>query len=184
MNIEKLIQACNYLMRKYEYTLNYTKLIKLLYLSDKESLKSTNQTITGDTYVSMDNGPVLSFLYNLIKNKCSNEAQTLWNSRFMRNDFDLIAITEKIPDSELSGFEKGILDDINDKFKDFNFGKMIDYVHDNCPEWKDPKGTAIPIDTKEILRSIGKTEDEINWIIEDQESFNAEDAVFQSLATL
>ena len=59
-NLEKLIQACNYLLKKNNYSLNYTKLIKLLYLADKESLKGAIQTISGDTYVSMDNGPVLS----------------------------------------------------------------------------------------------------------------------------
>ena len=182
MNIEKLIQTCNYILRKHDFAFNYTKLIKLLYLADKESLKFSNQTITGDTYVSMDNGPVLSQLYDLIKNKCTNNTQELWNSRFIKNEFDLIAITNKIPDSELSKFEKRILDEIDERFKDYNYGKMINFVHNNCPEWKAPQGSSVPIDTKDILRSIGKTEDEINWIIEEQEAFEAEEAIFQTLA--
>jgi hypothetical protein len=46
--------------KKYEHRLNYIKLIKLLYLADKESLKNSTHAITGDTYISMKNRHVLS----------------------------------------------------------------------------------------------------------------------------
>ena len=111
-NIEKLIQACNYLLKKSNGVQNYTKLIKLLYLADKESLKNSLQTITGDTYVSMDNGPVLSNLFDLIKGKYHGRAQNLWDSRFIRDGYDLVVATDRIPYGELSGFEMKILDDI------------------------------------------------------------------------
>jgi hypothetical protein len=48
MDIEKLVQICGYVLRKYNYTLNYTKLIKLLYLADKEALSQSDHTITGN----------------------------------------------------------------------------------------------------------------------------------------
>ena len=93
-NIDKLIQACNYLVKKNNNSLNYTKLIKLLYIADKESLKRSLQTITGDTYVSMDNGPVLSKLYDLIKGQYHKELyQNLWNSRFIKDGYNLVAVT-------------------------------------------------------------------------------------------
>jgi uncharacterized phage-associated protein len=185
MDIDKLIQINGYLLRKHSQSLNYTKLIKLLYLADKEALRDSNQTITGDAYVSMDNGPVLSQMYDLIRGKHKNrDMQTLWDSRFMCSGYDLIAATDRIPDMELSVYEKEILDLVDDKFKDYDFHKMIAYVHDNCPEWKFPNGSSVKIETRDILKSIGKTEAEIEWVLEEQEAFDREDAVFRTLATV
>jgi uncharacterized phage-associated protein len=182
-DIEKLIQVCNYLLKKNNFSLNYTKLIKLLYLADKESLKETLQSITGDTYVSMDNGPVLSKLYDLIKGKYrKEEIQSLWNSRFTKDGYNLVSITDRIPQSELSSFEMQILDKIYDKFRDAEVGDMIKYVHDNCPEWKDPKGTSIPIQPNEILESIGKSSEEIDWILAETQAFEEEKRALLSLA--
>jgi len=182
-HIEKLIQACNYLLKKNGFRLNYTKLIKLLYLADKEALRGSMQTITGDSYVSMDNGPVLSKLYDLIKGTYRNrEIQGLWDSRFMKDDYDLIAATEKIPQGELSEYETDVLDTVYEQFKDKDFLQMIEYVHANCPEWKDPAGTSLAIETKDILQSLDRTPEEIEWALSEMAAFEEEDKVFSSLA--
>ena len=184
MNILKLIEVCNYILKRHNFSCNYTKLIKILYLADKESLRYSNKTITGDNFVNMDNGPVLSGLYDLILGRFhSVKDQGLWDSRFIRSEYDLIAATERIPAGELSKFEKEILDTLDEKFKDYEFGDMIKYVHNNCPEWEKPNGSSTPINQVAILRSLGKSEEEIKWIIEDQEAFQAEDIIFQTLAS-
>jgi len=184
LNIEKLIQACNYLVKKNGISLNYTKLIKLLYLADKESLKESLQTITGDTYVSMDNGPVLSKLYDLIRGKYrkNENAQNLWNSRFICDGYKLVIATDRIPQGELSTFEIQILDQIYAKFIDYDFRDMIAYVHKNCPEWKDPQGSSVPIQPEEVLESIGRTPEEIKLILAETNAFEEEEQAFLSLA--
>ena len=48
-------------------TIPHIKLLKLMYLADRESLKMFEHSITGDRYVSMRLGPVLSKTYGLIK---------------------------------------------------------------------------------------------------------------------
>ena len=184
-NIEKLIQVCNYLVKKNNFSLNYTKLIKLLYLADKESLRQSLQTITGDAYASMNSGPVLSKLYDLIKGSYRKEPdQYLWNSRFTKNEYDLVAVTDRIPQSELSVFEMQILDQIYEKFKDTDVGGMIQYCHNHCPEWKFPDGSSIPIKPEEILQSIGKSPEEIDWILAETQAFENEERTFISLANL
>jgi uncharacterized phage-associated protein len=181
-NLEKLIQTCNYLLKKNNFSLNYTKLIKMLYLADKESLKGSLQTITGDKYVSMNNGPVLSELYDLIMDKWHKEnEQNLWNNRFTRNGHDIIAMTDRIPQGELSAFETQILDQIYEHFGNFSLGEMINYVHKNCPEWKFPNGSSIPIKPIEILESIGRPPEEIEWILAESNAFEEEEQVSLSL---
>jgi hypothetical protein len=153
-------------------------MIKLLYLSDKESLKDSLHTITGDTYVSMDNGPVLSKVYNLIKGtQTAEREQIIWDSRFTTNGYDLIVLSDRIPHGELSRYEMNILDRLYEKFIGYDFREMITYTHNpkNCPEWKFPYGSSIPIQLEEVLQSIEKTPEEIEWMLEEMECFNEEE---------
>ena len=181
-NIEKLIQTCNYLIKKSNPKINYTKLIKLLYLADRESLELTAQSITGDTYVCMDSGPVLSGLYDLIKGKYNETDQCLWNSRFIKDGYDLVVTTENIPQGELSLFETQVLDRIYEKFKNYTVPGIIEYIHNNCHEWEHPSGSSTPLTSKRILKNIGKTKEEIDWIIAETEAFEDEERAFLSLA--
>jgi uncharacterized phage-associated protein len=183
--IEKLSQATGYILRKYGSRLNYTKLIKLLYLADKESFSEINRSVTGDSYASMKNGPVLSQLYDLIKGTSHNAAaQNLWNTRFSTDGRDLTANFDRIPEGKLSRFEKTTLDKIDQKFHNQSYGEMIDYVHDPaiCPEWKDPGNTSIPIPIEDILESVGRTPEEIAWIVQDTNVFEQEEKLFRALA--
>ncbi len=178
-NLEKVIQTCNYLLQKNNGSLNYTKMIKLLYLADRESLNEAGNTITGDSYYSLDNGPVLSKLYNLIKGEQTNEKeQTIWDSRFTKDGYDLICLSDRIPFGELSRYEMNLLDTLYKQFKKYDFRYMIDYTHnpENCPEWQCPNGSSIPISLEDILsKKFKRTPEEIEWIIEEIESFNEEE---------
>lgn len=49
--IRKLIDSINYLVERNGGRINYTKLIKLLYLADRKALINWGFTITGDSYV-------------------------------------------------------------------------------------------------------------------------------------
>jgi hypothetical protein len=185
MQVDKLIQTVGYLLRKYNHRLNYTKLIKELYLADKESLRAANQTITGDTYVSMKNGPVLSGLYDLIRGKYRDRnTQLLWDSRFTTDGLDLIAVVDRIPDGKLSRFEKQTIDSIDKEFHAKSYGQMIDYVHDPnvCPEWKDPGSSSAPIKMRDLLAGIGRSREEIEWILEENRAFEREEKILDALA--
>ena len=49
-----------YLLRKNNAPMSHLKLMKLMYLSERTSLKDYANTISGDRFVSMPHGPVLS----------------------------------------------------------------------------------------------------------------------------
>jgi uncharacterized phage-associated protein len=184
MYIEKLAQATGYLLKKYDNRrLNYTKLIKELYLADRESLNTTNAAITGDTYVNMKHGPVLSNLYNLIKGRSQDkEAQLYWDSRFSTDGGDVLANFDQYPEGKLSRAEKAILDKIDGQFHQNRYGELIDYVHANCPEWRNPGTTSIPLPLADILDALGRTQEDIAWILEETRAFREEDRVFASLS--
>jgi uncharacterized phage-associated protein len=68
-NEAKATQAAARLLKLRGGSMSYIKLMKLLYLADREALIRWGRPITTDRYVSMDNGPVLSRIYNLIRNE-------------------------------------------------------------------------------------------------------------------
>ena len=63
----KTVQAAAVLLRQHSGRMSRLRLIKLLYIADRESLSETLHPISGDRAVAMDHGPVLSRTYNLIK---------------------------------------------------------------------------------------------------------------------
>ncbi|MCH3917122.1 MAG: SocA family protein [Spirochaetia bacterium] len=186
MDIEKIVQVVGYVLKKNDGRLNYTKLIKLLYLADKESYKAINHSITGDRYVAMPNGPVLSRLYDLIKDRDSDAmSQCFWNGRFSRDGYDLILLSDKIPEGKLSRFEKKVLDDIEAKFHNNSFREMICFVHnpENCPEWHNPGNTSKIITEENILTSLGRTPQEISTILEESAVYKKEEELLDKLSS-
>lgn len=184
MNVEKLVQLTYYLLQKYDNRLNYTKLIKLLYLADREAFKVSGLSLSGDVYYSLDNGPVLSGLLDLIHGKYRDkDAQNLWNSRFARDSFDLVTVVDRIPLSKLSEFDREILDKVDNQFHDSDYGFLIQYLHnkDNCPEWKNPNGSRFPIKIEEILANVGKSSEEIEFIMQENALYEEEEKMFALL---
>ena len=185
MNMEKLIQVVAYILNKYNGRLNYTKLIKILYLADRKSFAETGYSITGDSYVSMKDGPVLSGLYSLIKNNYFDKTvQYYWNSKFQTEDYDLLKIVSFVSEGELSDFETTTLDQIDSQFHSSSYSQMIDYVHDskNCPEWK-YTFSSIPLSEEEIMKNIGFSDEDIKVIQEEKEFYKNEDKFWEGLNT-
>jgi uncharacterized phage-associated protein len=58
-------------------TLPYMKLIKLLYLSERAAVQRWGESMSGDKFVSMPQGPVLSQTYNLIQSGGMDGLSTL-----------------------------------------------------------------------------------------------------------
>lgn len=184
MNIEKLIQVVNYLLKKYDYSLNYTKLIKLLYLADRECIKQSGWNITSDSYKNFQYGPVLTNLYTLIKGKHDNlRFQSKWDSCFLTDSNTLKAKTQIIPEGELSDFEKEILDDIDSQYHSLSYSKMIDIVHDKkiCPEWSAPIGYPTELTKQDIMRAIGFDETTINYFLQEEDIYSNEQKIFDQL---
>ena len=78
-DIRKTIAAVAFLMDREGGQLDMFLGLKMLYLADKEALIRWGKTITGDSFVSMPKGPVLSIVYNLFKKDGPPEYQREWD---------------------------------------------------------------------------------------------------------
>lgn len=156
--------------------MNYTKLIKLLYLADRRALIEWGFTVTGDKYVAMKNGPVLSRLFDLIKGKGNGRAQALWGECFFISGNDLKGEKTNWPAETLSQLEEQILAETYERYKDKSFTQMIRLVHDPklCPEWSDPGDGATEISLGQILAASEITQDEVEQILGEIRSHETE----------
>lgn len=169
---EKVAQMAAYLLLKRGGRMAYLKLMKLLYLANRESIVSRGRMMGDDKLYSMKHGPVMSNTLDLIRNKDSVYG-AYWYRILKTEDTDLVLVSDPresdlddILDT-LSRADIRILDDVYTKYGYMNRFDLRDMTHlrDVCPEWIDPGNSRLPIDKRAILISEGKSEDDANKII-------------------
>jgi len=160
----KAAQAAAFLLAKHEDRLNYMKLIKLLYLADRQALVERGKPITGARMVSMPYGPVLSEILNLINLGRRYENPSPWFEYISAPEgYDVRRINRDTTYNELSDHEEQILADVDATFGRMNKWALVDWTHE-LPEWRDPQGSSLPIEPSDILRAEGRSEHDIQRI--------------------
>ncbi len=161
-NAERTAQAAAHLIRRAGGRINYMKLIKLLYMADRGSLARWGQPITGDRFVSMPHGPVLTRVYDQITTG-PDPAVSLapWFRLIEREGYDARNVSDDPATDELSRREVALLDSVFDEFRDMDQWQMRDYCHAELPEWQDPQGSSYPIPFERVLQVLGKSAEEI-----------------------
>lgn len=149
--------------------MSYLKLLKLMYLADRQALLKWGDLMTFDRMVSMDNGPVLSQTFGLIQEgvRPDRRAGRYWHQHISPpKNYEvsvIMGISEE--DSDLSRAEEKILQDIFSSFGSMSRWEIVDYVH-TLPEWKNPMNSVLPIEIEEILIGAGKSADEIQTALD------------------
>ena len=151
--------------------MSYLKLMKMMYLAEKQFLLTHGERLTGDEMVSMPYGPVLSSAYG-----CFMGGSEYWDS-WIENPggYDLalrssVIVNEKDPldtFDELSLAEQEVLDSIFNEFGNVSRWALVAKLHDPkfCPEWEDPHGSSYPIPVSALLMKNGKTKREADAIL-------------------
>jgi len=144
----------------------YLLLIKLMYLIDREGLIRWGWSMTGDRYVSMDNGCVLSTSLNLITQETIGH--TYWKRFVSAPEQWKVALLTEPESDDLSEAERALIQEIYDKFGHEDRWTVAAYTHE-LPEYRDPKGSSLPIDYADVLRGAGKSEQEVFEIVSELE---------------
>lgn len=158
--------------------MSYLKLIKLLYLLDREALLRWGRPVTTDRYASMDNGPVVSRIYDLIRDEPAPGTDPIWRQYITTQSHYEVALTSDPETDELSPAEESLIEEIFAKYGRLSRWNLVDLSHE-LAEWQDPKGSAIPIEYRDILRAGKKTEGEIAAVESELEALAAAEAMLQ-----
>jgi uncharacterized phage-associated protein len=155
-NERKAAQAAAYVLKECGGRLEYIKLIKLLYLADRKVFAKLGRTITGDKLVSMEYGPVLSFVYELISSGPPRGRQSEWFQHVSPSEGYFVRLESNADDlDELSAFELSVLNAVIKNYGPMDKWDLIDNVMHKLPEWHDPGSSSSDIDPEEILKAEG-----------------------------
>jgi uncharacterized phage-associated protein len=164
----KTAQAAAHLLKLSGGRLNYMTLIKLLFLADRASLVKNEQPITGSRMVSMDKGPVLSEVLDLITEGSRSDGP--WLDYVTPPSNYEVSLRVKEPETdELSKFELRVLEKIHARFGAMDKWALVDWLHANIPEWTDPRGSALSIEYADVLRACDVSKEDIQRIREESE---------------
>jgi hypothetical protein len=156
----KATQAAALILNMRGGRMHFIKLIKILYLVDREALSRWGIPVTTDRYVSMDNGPVLSNVFNLITD--GDKPKPFWGKYISAplGDYEVELLCGSSTD-RLSRAEEKLIAEV---YQEFGHKNRWDIIHNHMhklPEWRFPDGSSIPIHIRQILEAVGEDEDEI-----------------------
>ena len=164
----KTTQVASLFLKKNDGEMSYMKLIKLLYFVDRQALSLWERPLTGDAYVSMKRGPVLSRVLDIIDNGEDPGDNSYWYKYITAQSDYNVALKEDLPILDaLSERELELIGKVYEEYKDFDRWEMVDICHKILPEWEDVGDTSKPIEIKTILETVGKSEEEIKIIEEE-----------------
>jgi uncharacterized phage-associated protein len=165
---EKATQAAARLLKLRGGTMSYLKLIKLLYLAERESLTRFGAPLTYDRYVSMPHGPVVSATLDRI-NEHEIYQGGYWDTHITpKHNYEVsLREMEAVPNGALSPAEEALIDEIFARYGHLGRWELVKLTHD-LPEWTDPQGTSLPINPADILLAEGYSEEDVaemrgNW---------------------
>ncbi len=152
----KTLQASGVLLQLDANRMAYLRLLKLLYIADRELLAETGRSLTGDEAVAMKNGPVLSRVYDLIKGVAPRSEE--WSHCIDRVHYS-VELKQDPGRGKLSKGEIEKLTEITERFRTMDDWELSEYTHE-FPEWKKhhESGASIPIPWREMLEAQGKAE--------------------------
>jgi len=181
----KAAQMAAFFLDKAGGKMSPIKLLKLMYLADRESYKECGFPISDDDAAAMEHGPVLRETLNLASG--TNESNGYWCNLISeweghtedRHQDCLHSWYDRIPKSELDNHQIGLrrelnsddrgklsrggielMDSIYAKFGNWSSEELVDYTH-TLQEWqKNHENGCVPIRPEHILRAVGKSREE------------------------
>lgn len=155
----KVAQAAAFLVQRAGGRIPLIKLMKLLYLADRESLARHAHPISYDRMVSMDHGPVLSRTLNLANGAVPSSPDG-WEYWISDREHHAVAINREVDPGalvDLSEADLEILDHVWRSFGHMTKWEIVEFTHKNLPEWTDPDGSSLQIGYEDVFIALGQT---------------------------
>jgi hypothetical protein len=163
---EKATEAAIVILKMAGGRMKYIRLLKLLYLSDREAFEKLGRSITNDSYCSMDYGQVPSRSYDLVKGT-AYQPQGIWE-KFIQSPVDTYYVQLKPTKDKIRVLSESELDIVRAKSmqyidkKDFELADIT-----KGPEYeRPPKHGSIPTPIEKLLHHLGYTDNQVEHISE------------------
>lgn len=181
-NERRAAQSAAFLLHRAGGSLPLIKLIKLLYLAERLSLRRYGEPLTGDRLVAMPHGPVLSQTYDRI-NGAVPSIEGGWDSWISDRAGHVVALRDpskvRTPEQDLMALSESdleVLAEIWSEFGHWDRWELVRYTHEHLPEWRDPQGSSVPISYRTLFNAFGYSQEQVVALVArltDQERLNA-----------
>jgi uncharacterized phage-associated protein len=156
LDILKTTQAAAFILKKYNGEATRIRLLKILYIADRELLQQTHRPLTGDRPVAMIHGPVLTHTYDLLKGQAAGIE--IWNQYIVQSSIPYVHRLIADPGiGKLSKVELQKLEDLVQRFWFVDDFLLSQSTH-AFPEWQKyaPAGNgANPIPIEDVYAAVG-----------------------------
>lgn len=163
--IEKAINAVLYITHRLKRN-DFHKIFKVLYFADRNHISEYGRSITGDTYIAMNDGPVPSNLYDIFKSVRGDgffKDDGTFSKSFTVVNWDLI---QPIAETNLKKLSKTDLEQIDLSLNDYgnlSWDEVREKSHDYA--WRNTVRNA-PISLKNLVIETGNNESYIEYLKE------------------
>ncbi|MDZ4852860.1 MAG: Panacea domain-containing protein [Pirellulaceae bacterium] len=167
----KAVQALGILhSEEHDTKVAYYRLLKLLYIADREYLKETGRPIVGGRDVAMKKGPLSSPVYDLIKGEHQDSSQF---AHYFRKQSRLLEMVKDPGRDELSKREIRKLIEVSTRFLDCDDDELGEITH-GFEEYRNHyiENTSTPIPLESKIEALGISEHRES-ILRDFESIKA-----------
>lgn len=173
-DVEKAIAAVAHLVEKTGASMY--PVMKMLYLADKMHLERYGRFISGDSYAAMEQGPVPSRTYNMVKHvrggelRCAEDAKALQFFDYHLDTHQIIVRERPDPD-ELSDSDIECLDEICQIYQRAGKWAVRDMSHDDA--WRKVWGSfvrrmsqrkSVPMPLEKIVAELDDAESLIAYL--------------------
>ncbi len=136
------------------------KLIKLVYLSEREHVIDFEDSMLLDELYSLPHGPICSGTLNGIDGVIHKE---IWDHYIARNGNVVVSMKAFVRSEldELSDVDVDIVNNVWAKFADMTASQVRNWTHKYCPEYTELDTGRLPIFYKDILDAAGSSNAEV-----------------------
>lgn len=164
-------QMAAFFLHKSGGQMSLLKLMKLLYLAERESLSRDGSPMCGDRLVAMQHGPLLSTTYELASGFAKGEDWSAWIAD--KENHEVSLKKDVVPESldEMSPSIISVLESTWNKFGEYDRWQISNYTHKHCPEWirawKASGGKICQISHKDLFLALGWPSEDAQNVSED-----------------
>ena len=170
-NLAKTIEAVGVILKEHDHRASRLRLLKLLYIADRERLEQSGRTITGDHPCAMEHGPVLTRTYDLIKGTSTD--QEVWDRYFARHPYGghEVMLIDSPGVGVLSRHEVEKLVNVCRRYEGVSEWDLSRYTH-IFPEWQRAYSnrhcdrTSVRISDEALLEAVGRGQDKTRLLNE------------------
>lgn len=154
-NPRRAIAAAALLLRQHRsHECSYLRMLKLLYIADRECLEQTGKPVMGGEQVVMDNGPLHSRVYSMVKGEdiCSAE----WQKHIQRDGYRISLIHDPGVES-LTRFEVRKLCEVVQRYQDTDDWELVAITHKfrEVEKNKPSPGSRTVLPLEDVLDALG-----------------------------